>query len=61
MNLFGKCLGYSNTQCPNCGRYRVEIYENNKRVCEKCEWCIEDDAYVNREDFYDDEIGGLML
>ena len=30
MSKFGKCLGYTGTPCPNCGRYRIELYENNK-------------------------------
>lgn len=47
MSKFGKCLGYLNTPCPNCGRYRLELYENNKSVCEKCEWCVEDEEYVD--------------
>ena len=42
-----KCLGYTNEACPNCGRYRVELYGNNKRVCEKCGWCIDDESYVD--------------
>lgn len=44
---FGKCLGYCSEPCPNCGRYRLEQYENNKRVCEKCGWCPEDNAYAD--------------
>lgn len=47
MTSWGNCLGYTNVPCPNCGRYRVQLYENNKRVCEKCEWCIEDNSYVD--------------
>lgn len=50
---WGKCLGYTGTPCPNCGRYRLELYENNKRVCEKCSWCAEDKSYVDRESMYE--------
>ena len=52
MTEWGRCLGYTNTQCPNCGRYRVELFENNKRVCEKCSWCIEEDRYIDRDEIY---------
>ena len=47
MTSWGKCLGYTGTACPICGRYRLELYENGKRVCEKCNWCIEDEDYVD--------------
>lgn len=48
---WGKCLGYTGTPCPNCGRYRLELYENSnsKRVCEKCNWCVEDESYIDLE------------
>ena len=32
----GKCLGYIDMDCINCGRHRVEQYENGLKVCEKC-------------------------
>ena len=51
---FGKWMGYADIPCPNCGRIRVELYENGKRVCEKCMWCIEDGEYVNKETLYAD-------
>lgn len=53
MSSWGKCLGYTGTPCPNCGRYRLELYENNKRVCEKCSWCVEDESYIDRESMYE--------
>ena len=53
MTDWGKCLGYTGTPCPNCGRYRLELYENNKRVCEKCSWCVEDESYIDRELMYE--------
>lgn len=56
MKNWGKCLGYVNTPCPNCGRHRVELYENYKRVCEKCNWCVEDETYVDRESMYEEEV-----
>lgn len=56
MTELGKCLGYTNHVCPNCGRMRVEKWESGKHICEKCSWCIEDEEYyfVDFEDEYDD-------
>lgn len=45
MSKLGVNLGYVDGECPNCGRYRVELYSSNKRVCEKCNWCIEEGDY----------------
>lgn len=50
---FGKLLGYDNEPCPNCGRLRLENYENSKQVCEKCLWCPQDDEYKLEIDDYD--------
>jgi tRNA(Ile2) C34 agmatinyltransferase TiaS len=33
--------------CPNCGRHRIMKGDDNKHRCEKCYWCIEDNAYDN--------------
>ena len=52
---WGKYLGYSADPCPNCGRYRLERYENGKEVCEKCGWCPQDGKYVDRERMYAEE------
>ena len=41
----GECLGYTDDECPNCGRMRVELWGDGKRICEKCHWCIEDQRY----------------
>jgi len=38
----GKILGYTDKECPNCGRLRVEKFECGKEICEKCHWCITD-------------------
>lgn len=43
---YGKCLGYSETPCPNCGRLRLEQYESGKDICEKCYWCPQEQRYV---------------
>ena len=34
----GECLGYTGKPCTQCGRVRVEAYENGDKVCEKCHW-----------------------
>lgn len=47
MTKWGKCLGYTGTPCPNCGRYRLEKYENGKEICEKCEWCPQENKYID--------------
>ena len=52
MNEWGKCLGYTGTPCPNCGRYRLERYGNGKEVCEKCSWCVQDERYIDRREIY---------
>lgn len=40
---------YVGVPCPNCKRHRVEQI-GDKRVCEKCNWCIEDDFYYETPD-----------
>jgi len=32
----GECLGYSSEKCNNCGRVRIETWENGDKICEKC-------------------------
>lgn len=54
MSNWGKWLGYSAQPCPNCGRVRLELYENSKEVCEKCGWCPQDQTYVDRERMYEE-------
>lgn len=34
----GKCIGYTGAKCKNCGRVRVELWENGDEICEKCNW-----------------------
>ena len=53
MAKLGKLLGYANYDCPNCGRHRVERYENGLEICDKCNWCIQTNSYWTSED--DDE------
>lgn len=52
MSKFGKCLGYTGTPCPNCDRYRLERYENGKEVCEKCNWCPQENRYIESDELY---------
>jgi ribosomal protein L37AE/L43A len=49
MKEWSKCLGYTGTACPNCGRYRLERYKNGKEICEKCQWCPQEQQYVDRD------------
>lgn len=51
---FGKYLGYSNKPCPNCGRLRLENFENGLQVCEKCGWCPQEGSYVSPFDQYEE-------
>ncbi len=41
----GERLGYDSTECPKCGRVRVEEYSKGERICEKCHWNITTEAY----------------
>lgn len=54
MSKIGEWLGYTDYECPNCGRMRVESWSCGKHICEKCHWCIEDQAYYY-EDWDDEE------
>lgn len=57
-------LKYDGSRCPNCGRIRVELWSNGWHICEKCNWCIETQNYVDmmdhnmrvQADKYSDEI-----
>ncbi len=41
-----KMGNYTGDDCPNCGRQRVMICDDDeKRRCEKCSWCVEDKDY----------------
>lgn len=55
MNEWSKCLGYTGTPCTNCGRYRLERYANGKERCEKCEWCPQEQRYVDWKETVDIE------
>ena len=51
MQDLGECLGYVSEPCPNCGRVRVEKYSGGKHICQKCSWCVEDEAYFDWDDY----------
>lgn len=61
-------LKYVGHRCPNCGRIRVEVWSNGWHICEKCNWCIETQDYVDMESHnlnvrlikYSDEIWRAM-
>ena len=55
ISLWGKCLGYSPERCPNCGRVRLENYENGKQICEKCQWSPQEQRYIEDEELYPPE------
>ncbi len=46
-NRVGKCLGYIGKGCTQCGRARVEKYENGELICEKCGWNETTGQYEN--------------
>ena len=39
-------LGYSETPCPECGRYRVELWSDGKSICEICHWSIDEGRFI---------------
>lgn len=47
----GNCEGYIAEPCPKCGRIRVEKWSSGLHICEKCNWCIEQNNYFHNEFF----------
>lgn len=45
----GKLIGYTGEECKNCGRVRVEQWENGDKVCEKCSWDQVKEEYAPRD------------
>lgn len=45
LDLKGNFLHYTGLPCPNCGRNRVELYENGEERCEKCDWNLTKGEY----------------
>ena len=45
LDLKGDILHYTGAPCPNCGRDRVELYENGEERCEKCDWNLTKGEY----------------
>lgn len=55
MSEWGYSIKYTGNRCPNCGRVRLELYENGKEVCEKCEWCPQEGRYVECDEIFPPE------
>ena len=49
--------GYINKDCPECGRHRVIHWGCGKDICEKCNWCIQDNEFYNWD--YHEYIGEI--
>lgn len=45
LDLKGDILHYTGAPCSNCGRGRVELYENGEQRCEKCDWNLTKGEY----------------
>ncbi|MFS8189500.1 hypothetical protein ACMG4J_22590 [Rossellomorea marisflavi] len=43
----GKWVGYTDNECIECGRLRVELWENGDEICEKCNMSQETKEYKN--------------
>lgn len=41
----GEWLHYSPKECNNCGRLRVDVWENGDEICEKCNWDQDKNEY----------------
>ena len=39
-------LGYSETPCPECYRFRVELWSDGHEECEVCGWCPDENRYL---------------
>lgn len=50
--LLGKNLGYIDKDCKNCGRQRVEKFENGYEICEKCHYEQNKDVYILEDDLH---------
>ena len=33
-----RAIKYTGDECPHCKRIRVELFENGKKICEKCSY-----------------------
>lgn len=43
----GKWLSYTDQECVNCGRVRVDLWENGDKICEKCNFNQDTKEYEN--------------
>lgn len=46
----GKCIGYIEDDCINCGRHRVELWEDGSKICEKC--CYNQESKEYESNYY---------
>ena len=37
-------------KCPNCGRMRLNISVNGKKLCEKCDYCPDEKRTITDEE-----------
>ena len=45
MNYDEVPIKYIYKECNNCGRYRIEIYADGRKVCEKCHYNQEEKKF----------------
>lgn len=55
MDALGKSIGYTGEECPNCGRLRVEVFENGFEICDKCNWSKQLNGYFDWKAYIDGE------
>lgn len=56
MDALGKSLGYTGEECQNCGRIRVEAFENGLEICDKCNWSKQLNGYFDWKSYMDEEM-----
>lgn len=56
MDALGKSLGYTGEECPNCGRIRVEAFENGLEICDKCNWSKQLNDYFDWNAYMDEKM-----
>lgn len=55
-----KLIGYIDENCINCGRLRVELWDNGLKLCEKCNFDQDKQEYsispwdIENEEYYFD-------
>jgi len=46
-----KPIRYIGDECVKCGRVRVELYDNEHLICEKCNWNYTTNEYSTHREF----------